>query len=125
MAGWTAATVARKAANFSRLATVSKLPSPVPQASSLIQRRGMAGGGDPHGPPKVNFWQDLLSPSKWKDEHFVIVSIIGWALAIYGGSKLFTGDKGWPSMEAARSSQETRRTRTGRRRRLENGKPAR
>ncbi|CAI0439070.1 unnamed protein product [Linum tenue] len=69
MAGWTAATAARKAANFSRLATVSKLPSPAPQASSLIQRRGMAGGGDPHGPPKVNFWQDPLSPSEWKEEH--------------------------------------------------------
>ena len=22
-----------------------------------------------HGPPKVNFWQDPLSPSKWKEEH--------------------------------------------------------
>ena len=24
---------------------------------------------DHHGPPKVNFWQDPLSPSKWKEEH--------------------------------------------------------
>ncbi|MCL7036340.1 hypothetical protein MKW94_018990 [Papaver nudicaule] len=42
-----------------------------------------------HGPPKVNCWQDPLSPSKWKEEHFVIVSLVGWGLAIYGGFKLF------------------------------------
>jgi len=24
---------------------------------------------DPHGTPKVNIWQDPLSPSKWKEEH--------------------------------------------------------
>lgn len=24
---------------------------------------------DHHGPPKVNFWQDPMSPSKWKEEH--------------------------------------------------------
>lgn len=24
---------------------------------------------DHHGPPKVNFWDDPLSPSKWKEEH--------------------------------------------------------
>ncbi|KAI3989952.1 hypothetical protein MKX01_003655, partial [Papaver californicum] len=42
---------------------------------------------DHHGPPKVNCWQDPLSPSKWKEEHFVIVSLAGWGLAIYGGFK--------------------------------------
>ncbi|MCD7458801.1 hypothetical protein HAX54_039267 [Datura stramonium] len=39
------------------------------KAPLLIQRRGLAGGGDHHGPPKVNFWQDPMSPSKWKEEH--------------------------------------------------------
>lgn len=24
---------------------------------------------DHHGPPKVNLWQDPMSPSKWKEEH--------------------------------------------------------
>ncbi|CAN4096992.1 unnamed protein product [Withania somnifera] len=46
-----------------------------------------------HGPPKVNFWQDPMSPSKWKEEHFVIISLTGWGLAFYGGYKLFTGGK--------------------------------
>ncbi|KAI9085175.1 hypothetical protein K1719_032886 [Acacia pycnantha] len=40
-----------------------------------------------HGPPKVNFWQDPMNPSKWKEEHFVTVSLIGWGLLFYGGYK--------------------------------------
>ena len=32
---------------------------------------------DSHGPPRVNIWQDPLSPSKWKEEH---VSLIYWKL---------------------------------------------
>ncbi|XP_039114696.1 uncharacterized protein LOC120250026 [Dioscorea cayenensis subsp. rotundata] len=68
----------------------SSLRSPAP---SLIARRGLSGGGDHHGPPKINFWQDPLSPSKWKEEHFVLVSLSGWGLLIYGGFKLFGGKK--------------------------------
>ncbi|WVZ03181.1 hypothetical protein V8G54_023987 [Vigna mungo] len=49
---------------------------------------------DHHGPPKVNFWKDPMSPSKWKEEHFVIISLAGWGLLVYGGYKLFTGGKG-------------------------------
>ncbi|KAK4269989.1 hypothetical protein QN277_023079 [Acacia crassicarpa] len=45
-----------------------------------------------HGPPKVNFWQDLMNPFKWKEEHFVI-SLIGWGLLLYGGYKIFTRGK--------------------------------
>ncbi|XP_059277088.1 uncharacterized protein LOC132031225 isoform X2 [Lycium ferocissimum] len=86
MAAWTAA--ARQATTLSRLSVNTKS-----QGALLIQRRGLAGGGDHHGPPKVNFWQDPMSPSKWKEEHFVIVSLTGWGLAFYGGYKLFTGGK--------------------------------
>ncbi|KAM0937010.1 hypothetical protein DsansV1_C26g0194641 [Dioscorea sansibarensis] len=68
----------------------SSLRSPAP---NLIARRGLAGGGDHHGPPKINFWQDPMSPSKWKEEHFVLVSLSGWGLLIYGGFKLFGGKK--------------------------------
>ena len=28
---------------------------------------------DHHGPPKVNCWQDPMSPSKWKEEHVSLV----------------------------------------------------
>lgn len=30
---------------------------------------------DHHGPPKVNFWEDPMHPSKWKQEHvsFIII----------------------------------------------------
>ncbi|XP_050215433.1 uncharacterized protein LOC126666645 [Mercurialis annua] len=95
MAAWTAA--ARQAVNLTRLSSPKLASSSssltAPQAASLIQRRGLAGGGDHHGPPKVNFWQDPMSPSKWKEEHFVIVSLTGWGVLIYGGYKFFTGGK--------------------------------
>ncbi|KAK4398411.1 hypothetical protein Sango_1316600 [Sesamum angolense] len=90
MAAWTAA--ARQAANLARLST-PRTAATSSQASLLIQRRGLAGGGDHHGPPKVNFWQDPMSPSKWKEEHFVIVSLSGWGLVIFGGYKIFAGGK--------------------------------
>ncbi|CAA3028108.1 1D-myo-inositol 2-amino-2-deoxy-alpha-D-glucopyranoside ligase [Olea europaea subsp. europaea] len=56
---------ARRAATFTRFA-------------SMIPCRGLAGAADHHGPPKVDFWKDPMSPSKWKEEHFVIVSLSGW-----------------------------------------------
>ncbi|GAV85364.1 hypothetical protein CFOL_v3_28802, partial [Cephalotus follicularis] len=59
----------------------------------LVHRRGLAGGGDHHGSAKVNFWENPLRPSKWKEEHFVIVSLTGWGLLFYGGYKFFTGGK--------------------------------
>ncbi|XP_043712325.1 uncharacterized protein LOC122661075 [Telopea speciosissima] len=90
MAAWAAA--ARQTASLARLSSPTSSTSVV-QASKLIQRRGLAGGGDHHGPAKVNFWEDPLSPSKWKEEHFVIVSLSGWGLLFYGGYKFFTGGK--------------------------------
>ncbi|KAL2331480.1 hypothetical protein Fmac_019061 [Flemingia macrophylla] len=83
MAAWTVA--ARRAT------TMARLPSPT--TPSLLHRRGLAAAADHHGPPKVNCWQDPMSPSKWKEEHFVIVSLSGWGLLFYGGYKLFTGGK--------------------------------
>ncbi|XP_050134059.1 uncharacterized protein LOC126610122 isoform X3 [Malus sylvestris] len=64
-----AAAAARQLATSSRISTArtSSLPS------NIIHRRGLAGAADHHGPPRVNVWQDPLSPSKWKEEHFVIV----------------------------------------------------
>ncbi|OIW11515.1 hypothetical protein TanjilG_26881 [Lupinus angustifolius] len=70
---------------------IARLSSPKP--NSLVPRRAMSGGGDHHGPPKVNIWEDPLSPSKWKEEHFVIASLSGWGLLFYGGFKLFSGGK--------------------------------
>ncbi|XP_010905583.1 uncharacterized protein [Elaeis guineensis] len=72
--------------------SLRRLSSPTPSAK-LIPRRGLAGGGDHHGPPKVNIWEDPLSPSKWKEEHFVLASLGGWFLLGYGGYKLFGGKK--------------------------------
>ncbi|KAJ8764698.1 hypothetical protein K2173_007787 [Erythroxylum novogranatense] len=89
MATWTVA--ARRAANLSRFSS-PKLASHH-QAASLIHRRGLAGGGDHHGPPKVNIWEDPMNPAKWKEEHFVIVSLTGWGLVIFGGYKFFTRGK--------------------------------
>ncbi|XP_074568819.1 uncharacterized protein LOC141825331 [Curcuma longa] len=61
-------------------------------AARFVPRRGLASGGDHHGPPKINFWEDPLSPSKWKEEHIVILSLSGWGLIIYGGYKAFSGN---------------------------------
>lgn len=46
-----------------------------------------------HGTPKINFWEDPMSPSKWKEEHFVLWSLAGWGVLIYSGYKFFTGGK--------------------------------
>nr|XP_009420531.1 PREDICTED: uncharacterized protein LOC104000253 [Musa acuminata subsp. malaccensis] len=75
------------------LAVASSFSRPSTAAAKLVPRRGLAGGGDHHGPPKINMWEDLLSPSKWKEEHFVLTSLTGWALLFYGGYKLFGGKK--------------------------------
>ncbi|XP_044487715.1 uncharacterized protein LOC123212585 isoform X3 [Mangifera indica] len=83
---------ARQAANLVRLSSAKSASAS--QAASLIHRRGLAGaGGDHHGPPRVNCWQDPLSPSKWKEHHFVIVSLSGWGLIFYGSYKYLTRGK--------------------------------
>ncbi|KAI3465699.1 hypothetical protein Pfo_022362 [Paulownia fortunei] len=90
MATSLAAMTARRAANLARIAPSS---SSAARASSLIPRRGLAGAADHHGPPKVNCWQDPMNPAQWKEEHFVIVSLSGWGLLLFGGYKFFTGGK--------------------------------
>ncbi|TVU46339.1 hypothetical protein EJB05_05865 [Eragrostis curvula] len=76
---------------------VAAAAAPASSSSSalarLISRRGMAGAADPHATPKVNIWQDPLSPSKWKEEHFVLASLSMWGGIIYGGLKFFSGGK--------------------------------
>ncbi|CAL5211840.1 unnamed protein product [Lathyrus oleraceus] len=80
--------LARGAASLTRIST-SASKSPI----QLVHRRGLAGAADPHATPKVDIWKDPLSPSKWKEEHFVIASLTGWGVLIYGGYKLFSGGK--------------------------------
>ncbi|KAB2605747.1 hypothetical protein D8674_005464 [Pyrus ussuriensis x Pyrus communis] len=83
MAAWTA--TARQAANMARLSSPKSASTAKP--ASLVHRRSLAGGGDHHGPPKVNFWEDPMHPSKWKEEH------LDGGAVIYGGYKLFTKGK--------------------------------
>ncbi|GLT47909.1 hypothetical protein SLA2020_215630 [Shorea laevis] len=85
------ATLAAAAAR--KVSTIARTTNPG-HAASLIPRRGLAGAADHHGPPKVNCWQAPMNPAQWKEEHFVIVSLSGWGLLIYGGYKFFTGGKG-------------------------------
>ncbi|KVH96573.1 hypothetical protein Ccrd_001324 [Cynara cardunculus var. scolymus] len=80
---------ARQAANLLRLSS----PGSASHAASVIQRRGLSGAADHHGPPKVAFWKDPMSPSRWKEEHFVILSLSGWGLLIFSGYKFFTKGK--------------------------------
>ncbi|XP_038703122.1 uncharacterized protein LOC119999563 isoform X1 [Tripterygium wilfordii] len=63
-----AATAARRAASLARISS-SATPA---QPATLIPRRGFAGAADHHGPPKINCWQDPMSPSQWKEEHFCL-----------------------------------------------------
>ncbi|KAL8511068.1 hypothetical protein ACS0TY_017764 [Phlomoides rotata] len=90
MATSLAAMAARRAANLTRL---TPSISSTTRASSLISRRGLAGAADHHGPPKIDCWKDPMSPSQWKEEHFVIVSLTGWGLLIGGLYKFFTRGK--------------------------------
>ncbi|CBI28925.3 uncharacterized protein LOC100249870 [Vitis vinifera] len=83
------AAAARQAAILTRLSSAK----PSPQSANLIQRRGLAGAADHHGPPRINVWEDPMSPSKWKEEHFVIVSLSGWGLLFFGSYKFFTRGK--------------------------------
>ncbi|KAB1217203.1 hypothetical protein CJ030_MR4G021118 [Morella rubra] len=102
MGAWTGAV--RHATNMARLSSrKTKTPSSA-QAASLIHRRGLAGGGDHNGPQKVNFWEDPLHPSRWKEEHFVIVSLAGWGLLFYGGYKFFKRGKNDNKEEVPRST---------------------
>jgi len=55
------------------------------QAPRLQQARGFAA--DPHGPPKVNMWEDIQNPSNWKEEQ-IVLSILGtWAVVITSALK--------------------------------------
>ncbi|KAK6946765.1 hypothetical protein RJ641_000238 [Dillenia turbinata] len=87
-----ASMAARAARQFPQIATSSR-SAVTCQPSALIHRRGLAGGGDHHGPPKVNLWEDPMNPSRWKEEHFVIASATGWGLLFFGGYKFFTRGK--------------------------------
>ena len=80
--------------------TSARLSSPA-QSATLVQRRCLSGAADHHGPPKVACWKDPMSPSKWKEEHFVIVSLSGWGLLIFGAYKFFTGGKKEKVVEAS------------------------
>ncbi|KAL2938042.1 tRNA modification GTPase MnmE [Bienertia sinuspersici] len=77
---------ARQAASINRI-------SSQPPLTQLVHRRGLAGSAG-HGPPKVDCWKEPMNPGNWKEEHFVIVSLSGWGLLIFGGFKLFSGGKG-------------------------------
>ncbi|GMG98616.1 hypothetical protein Nepgr_000456 [Nepenthes gracilis] len=91
---------ASQAASFTRIFS-QQLSN---QAAYLIHHRGLAGAADHHVPPRVNFWQDPMNPSKWKDEHFVIVSLSGWGLLFFGGYKFFTRGKGKKEEKLAEAS---------------------
>ncbi|KMT02008.1 hypothetical protein BVRB_9g208780 [Beta vulgaris subsp. vulgaris] len=84
---------ARIVAAVRQAASITKISSHHPP-TQLLQRRGLAGAADHHGPPKVNCWQEPTNPGNWKEEHFVIVSLTGWGLLITGSYKFFTRGKG-------------------------------
>ncbi|CAN1231441.1 hypothetical protein LINPERPRIM_LOCUS3440 [Linum perenne] len=74
-----------------RLAALGRVSSA--QTASLVPRRCLAGAADHHGPAKFDCWRAPMNPAQWKEEHFVIVSLSGWGLLIYGSYKFFTKGK--------------------------------
>ncbi|KAJ1703984.1 hypothetical protein LUZ63_003763 [Rhynchospora breviuscula] len=91
------------------LASMARVALADTPAARIVPRRGMASAEGHHGPAKVNIWEDPLSPSKWKEEHFVLASLSGWGLVIYGGSKAFGGGK----KEKPESKQEEATVKAG------------
>mmetsp|Transcript_33878 Transcript_33878/g.40975 ORF Transcript_33878/g.40975 Transcript_33878/m.40975 type:complete len:81 (+) Transcript_33878:107-349(+) len=51
------------------------------------QSRGFAA--DPHGPPKVNLWEDPANPSNWKEWQVVVSVLSGWGIVITGARSAF------------------------------------
>ncbi|CAI7898392.1 unnamed protein product [Closterium sp. NIES-54] len=92
--------LARSAAQRLRLSVAPPLP-----AGIRLQTRGFAA--DHHGPKRVNIWEDPLNPGRWKEEHFVFVSLGGWGLVFYGAYRAFSGGKkAEPAQEAAPAATE-------------------
>ncbi|CAI9787581.1 unnamed protein product [Fraxinus pennsylvanica] len=89
MATSLAAMMECRAATFARLSS----PGSTARFTYLALHRGLTSAADHNGPTKVDCWKDPMGPSKWKEEHFVIVSLSGWGLLILGGYKFFTGGK--------------------------------
>nr|PNR54188.1 hypothetical protein PHYPA_007865 [Physcomitrium patens] len=73
-------------AMFQKLGASSRLLRSV--SPQLTQTRNFAA--DAHGSTKVPMWTAPGSPSTWKEEHFVFVSLAGWGALFYGGYKFFT-----------------------------------
>jgi hypothetical protein len=93
------ATTARSAARLLRM----KAPSSVQRSS-----RTFASDAHEHGPKRVSLWEDPMHPGRWKEEHFVFVSLAGWGVLIYGGYKLFAGgSKEKKDTDPAKSSAST------------------
>ncbi|KNA25581.1 hypothetical protein SOVF_005630 [Spinacia oleracea] len=95
---------ARIVAAARQAASITRISSAQPPLPRLVQRRGFAGAAE-HGPQKVNCWQEPKNPGNWKEEHFVIVSLTGWALAIGGSYKFFTRGKGKTEEKLLEASQ--------------------
>ncbi|CAN6292815.1 unnamed protein product, partial [Urochloa humidicola] len=83
----------RIVAMASRLVAAAASASSTSPLARLVSRRGLAGAADGHGPAKVPMWKDPMSPSKWKEEHFVLASLSMWGAVFYGGYNFFAGGK--------------------------------
>jgi hypothetical protein len=56
-------------------------------------RRSFAAGAHGHESSRVDFWKEPANPGNWKEEQFVLLSLAGWGLLIYGGYRAATGGK--------------------------------
>eukprot|EP00244_Chara_vulgaris_P011980 TRINITY_DN611_c0_g2_i1.p3 TRINITY_DN611_c0_g2~~TRINITY_DN611_c0_g2_i1.p3 ORF type:complete len:100 (+),score=11.87 TRINITY_DN611_c0_g2_i1:373-672(+) len=65
----------------------------IPRGGDAVRTRGFSAASEAghHGSSKVNFWEQPSNPGNWKEEQFVILSLTGWGLLIYGGYKAATG----------------------------------
>eukprot|EP00243_Klebsormidium_subtile_P002858 TRINITY_DN157_c0_g1_i1.p1 TRINITY_DN157_c0_g1~~TRINITY_DN157_c0_g1_i1.p1 ORF type:complete len:121 (-),score=6.81 TRINITY_DN157_c0_g1_i1:421-783(-) len=78
-------------AMFQTAAGQLRLSTPLMRTNQLVQSRSFAAGAHGHESSKVDFWKEPANPANWKEEQFVLLSLAGWGLLIYGGYKAATG----------------------------------
>ncbi|GBG84397.1 hypothetical protein CBR_g38679 [Chara braunii] len=74
-----------------KLLSAGRSAAPIARGGGVTRGFAAASEAGHHGTAKVNFWEQPSNPGNWKEEQFVILSLTGWGLLIYGGYKAATG----------------------------------
>ncbi|GAQ89492.1 hypothetical protein KFL_005290070 [Klebsormidium nitens] len=92
---------------FQTAARQLRLSTPLMKTNHLVPTRSFAAGAHGHESSKADFWKEPTNPGNWKEEQFVLLSLAGWGLLIYGGYKAATGGGKKKSDPAALTATST------------------